>query len=130
MTDAAVAPAGTPAPQERVLAGHNRFSTQALTSLAKAACAEALDVPAQDVRVEWRDDDGLLALSVVSPVSIPGLGDVVRDASALAGGSVWDRAVNAKSAIRARVMQLSGSELSRVDVRISGVVLRTAGRVR
>lgn len=130
MTDAAVAPAGTPAPQERVLAGHNRFSTQALTSLAKAACAEALGVPAQDVRVEWRDDDGLLALSVVSPVSIPGLGDVVRDASVLAGGSVWDRAVNAKSAIRARVMQLSGSELSRVDVRISGVVLRTAGRVR
>ncbi|WP_144630072.1 hypothetical protein [Arthrobacter woluwensis] len=130
MTDAAVAPAGTPTPQQRVLAGHNRFSTQALTSLAKAACAEALDVPAQDVRVEWRDDDGLLALSVVSPVSIPALSEVVRDPSALAGGTIWDRAVHAKSAIRARVMQLSGSELSRVDIRISGVVHRTAGRVR
>jgi len=132
MTDAAVTAAGIPAPQARVLAGHNRFSTQALTSLAKAACAEALDVAAQDVRVEWHDDDGLLALSLVSPVSVPGLGEVVRDASVLnsAGGSIWDRAVNAKAAIRARVMQLSGSELSRVDIRVSGVVHRTAGRVR
>ncbi|MFJ3958147.1 hypothetical protein [Arthrobacter sp. NPDC090010] len=116
----------------RVLAGHNRFSNQALTSLAKAACAEVLDVPAHEVRVDWRDDDGLLALSLVTPLGMPGLSEIIRDPQALAasGGSIHERAVRAKEAIRARVMQLSGSELSRVDIRVSGVLQRTAGRVR
>ncbi|MDP5226426.1 MULTISPECIES: hypothetical protein [Arthrobacter] len=124
--------AAMPAEAPRVLAGHNRFSNQALTSLAKAACAEVLEVPAQEVRVEWRDDDGLLALSLVTPLGLPGLSEVVRDPEVLAaaGGSIWDRAVDAKADIRARVMQLSGSELSRVDIRISGVLQRTAARVR
>ena len=48
------------------MAGHTRISTQALTSVARAAAAEALGVPPQDVRVEWSDDDGLLALSLVT----------------------------------------------------------------
>ncbi|MGO4436085.1 hypothetical protein AB4Y88_23265, partial [Paenarthrobacter sp. RAF9] len=52
------------------LAGHNRISTQALTSLARAAAAEALGVEASDIRADWADDDGLLALSIVAPISI------------------------------------------------------------
>ena len=60
--------------------GHNRISTQALTSLAKAAAAEALGVEPHDVRADWSDDDGLLALSLVSPIRIPPLTAVLRDA--------------------------------------------------
>lgn len=121
-----------PALQGQVLAGHNRISTQALTSLAKAAAAEALGVPAQDVRADWSDDDGLLALSLVAPINIPPLKAVVADAARIAafGGSIWDRTVAAKALILATVTALSGARLSRVDIRISGVRISEGGRVK
>jgi hypothetical protein len=113
------------------LAGHNRISTQALTSLARAAAAEALGVPPQDVRADWSDDDGLLALSLVLPIRIPSLTAVLRGPGRVAGfgGSIRERAVAAKSVILDRVTELSGAQLSRVDIRISGVAITEGGRV-
>lgn len=117
---------------ERRLNGHNRISTQALSSLAKASAAKALGVPASDVRVDWADDDGLLALSVVSPVLVPPLTALVRDPRRLQGfgGSVLDRVIAAKADILGSVTALSGARLSRVDIRISGVKVSDGGRVR
>lgn len=114
-----------------VLSGHNRISTQALTSLAQAAAAEALGVEAQDVRVYWSDDGGLLALSLVAPIRIPPLKAVVRDPGRVAGfgGSIRDRTVAAKARILSTVTALSGASLSRVDIRISGVKPTEGGRV-
>lgn len=114
------------------LNGHNRISTQALTSLAKASASRSLGVPAHDIRVDWTDDDGLLALSVVAPVSVPPLAAVARDPGRLHvfGGSVLDRLVAAKSDILGSVTALSGAQLSRVDIRISGVKVSDGGRVR
>ncbi|MFJ4210782.1 hypothetical protein ACIPY2_20200 [Paenarthrobacter sp. NPDC089675] len=114
------------------LAGHNRISTQALTSLAQAAAAEALGVASSDIRADWSDDDGLLALSIVAPISIPALGDVLRNplrVQAL-GGSIWERAVAAKATVLETVTRLSGSQLSRVDIRISGAQVTEGGRVQ
>ena len=121
-----------PALPGQVLAGHNRISTQALTSLAKAAAAEALGVPAQDVRADWSDDDGLLALSLVAPINIPPLKAVAAHPGRVAafGGSIWDRTVAAKARILATVTALSGARLSRVDIRISGARISDGGRVR
>jgi hypothetical protein len=112
--------------------GHNRISTQALTSLAKAAAAQLLGVEAEDVRADWADDDGLLALSLVTPISIPPLNAVAADASRVdaAGGSILDRTVTAKARILAIVTELSGARLSRVDIRISGARISEGGRVR
>lgn len=120
-----------PAVRAQVLSGHNRISTQALTSLAKVAAAQALDVDAQDVRADWADDDGLLALALVSPIRIPPLAAVLRDPGKVAafGGSIWDRTVEAKSRILSTVTVLSGARLSRVDIRISGVKPSEGGRV-
>ena len=117
--------------QGRVLAGHNRISTQALTSLAQAAAAEALGVEAHDVRADWSDDDGLLALFLVSPIRIPPLASVLRSPERVAifGGSIRDRAIAAKSVILERVMELSGAQLSRVDIRVSGTTVSERGRV-
>lgn len=114
------------------MAGHNRISTQALTTLAQAAAAEALGVSPQVVRAEWSDDDGLLALSVVAPIQVPSLTEVLRDPRRVErfGGSVWDRAVAAKAAILERVTELSGSILSRVDIRISGARITEGARVQ
>ncbi|MFJ6077602.1 hypothetical protein ACIQC0_04740 [Pseudarthrobacter sp. NPDC092419] len=120
-----------PAPAQR-LNGHNRISTQALTSLARTAAALALDVDANDVRVQWTDDDGLLALSLVSPIKVPPLRDVARDPARVGafGGSIRDRAVAAKAQILATVTQLSGAQVSRVDIRISGARISEGGRVQ
>ncbi|WP_346958529.1 hypothetical protein [uncultured Arthrobacter sp.] len=116
----------------RLLAGHNRISTQALTSVARAAAAEALGVPPQDVRADWADDDGLLALSLVAPIAVPSLTAVLKDPARVTafGGSIWDRAVAAKAEILRRVTELSGAQLSRVDIRISGASVTEGGRVR
>jgi CO/xanthine dehydrogenase Mo-binding subunit len=115
-----------------VMAGHNRISTQALTSLARAAAAEALGVPAHDVRADWSDDDGLLALSLVLPIRIPPLTTVLRDPGRVGGfgGSIWERTVAAKAVILQRVAELSGAQLSRVDIRISGAAISEGGRVQ
>ena len=124
----------TPAPTVRgqALSGHNRISTQALTSLAKAAAANALGVNAQDVRADWADDDGLLALSLVTPISIPPLSAVALDPARVerSGGSIWDRTVKAKALILETVTELSGARLSRVDIRISGATINEGGRVQ
>jgi CO/xanthine dehydrogenase Mo-binding subunit len=119
------------APAQR-LSGHNRISTQALTSLARTAAALALGVDAHDVRVQWTDDDGLLALSLVSPIMVPPLRAVARDPGRVAtfGGSIRDRAVAAKTQIMATVTELSGAQLSRVDIRISGARISEGGRVQ
>ncbi len=114
----------------RELAGHNRISTQALTSVAKVAAARVLAVPAAQVRVGWNDEDGLLALSISSVISAPPLSAVSRDAARfLPEGSIIARATAAKARIQSQVEYLSGSRLSRVDVRISGLLMREDGRV-
>ncbi|WP_258804689.1 hypothetical protein [Pseudarthrobacter sp. NS4] len=124
----------TPVPTVRgqALNGHNRISTQALTSLAKAAAANALGVEAQDVRADWADDDGLLALFLVTPISIPPLKAVALDPGQVerTGGSIWDRTVKAKARILETVTELSGARLSRVDIRISGATVSEGGRVQ
>ena len=124
--------APAPAVRGQAFSGHNRISTQALTSLAKAAAAQALGVDPQEVRADWADDDGLLALSLVTPISIPPLRSVELDPSRVtaAGGSIWERTVAAKGRILATVSELSGSRLSRVDIRISGARISEGGRVQ
>ncbi|WP_428985742.1 hypothetical protein [Sinomonas terricola] len=115
----------------RTLAGHNRVSTQALTSLAQAAAAAQFGVRPSEVRATWTDDAGLLALSVVSPIAVPDLGSIASAADvAAAGGTVWERASAAKGAILRSVAGLSGTHLSRVDIRIAGVRPAAERRVR
>ncbi|TLM87031.1 hypothetical protein [Pseudarthrobacter sp. NamE5] len=123
--------APAPAVRAQALNGHTRISTQALTSLAKAAAAQALGVDGEDVRADWTDDDGLLALSLVTPISVPPLRTVASHPGRVAasGGSIWDRTVSAKAHILATVTELSGARLSRVDIRISGVRISEGGRV-
>jgi hypothetical protein len=123
------AEAATPS---RQYSGHNRISTQALTSLAKAAAAEALGIHAHDVRADWTDDGGLLALSLVAPIQVPSLTAVLRDPGRVqsVGGSIWDRTVHAKTDILTKVTELSGASLSRVDIRISGAHVTEGSRVR
>ena len=123
---------GTTVGAERGLSGHTRISTQALTSVARAAAADVFDVEPSSVRVSWMDDAGSLALSVSSPISVPSLGAVRVHPERVArtGGNIVDRATAAKSSILAKVEHLTGSHLSRVDIRISGIRSTAEGRVQ
>ncbi|GAA3291916.1 hypothetical protein ACFFON_00420 [Arthrobacter citreus] len=114
------------------LAGHNRISTQALTSTAKAAAAEFFDVPPSAIRVAWSDDQGMLAMSLSLPVSLPALNRIAADPGLIArsGGSVWDRAHAAKPFLKDKVTGLTGSLVSRVDIRVTGVQISEGSRVR
>ena len=116
----------------RGLSGHNRISTQALTSIARAAAAEIFQVAPTAVRVSWADDAGALALSLSSPISVPSLAAVRNNPDGLArgGGSIAARAIAAKASILGRVEHLTGSRLSCVDIRISGIQPSEQGRVQ
>ncbi len=111
--------------------GHNRISTQALTSTAKAVAASTFDIPPRSIRADWTDDAGLLALSLAMPIAIPALDRVSRDTGLVDGfgGSIWDRAGLAKTVILENVIQLTGSRLSRVDIRFTGIIVTGGGRV-
>ncbi|WP_309081367.1 hypothetical protein [Zhihengliuella sp.] len=110
------------------LAGHTRISTQALSGVAKAIASDLFQVPPGRINVVLDDDLGRLAIGINLPLPLhaPGAGS----------GSVWDRAVRTRDEIRAGFTRLTGSEVSRIDVRVTGLVLpghrhrtgRTEGR--
>ncbi|NKX51611.1 hypothetical protein HER39_13755 [Arthrobacter deserti] len=114
------------------MAGHTRVSTQALPTTAQGVAAEVLGIPPELVRATWRDDSGSLALSLSLPLGIPSLDRVLADPELVAGfgGTVRDRAQAAKGLILERIARLSGSVLSRVDIRVTGVRVQEGGRVR
>lgn len=113
------------------MAGHTRISTEALTSVAKYAASQVLLAPPAQVRVHWSDDSGALALSVSSAMGAPSLSDVRRNPARVeqSGGTVMARAIAAKALILGEVERLTGSQLSRVDIRISGLIPNSTGRV-
>ncbi|GAB3271532.1 hypothetical protein GCM10027562_40390 [Arthrobacter pigmenti] len=91
-----------------------------------------LQIPAEQVKADWNDDGGLLALSLVLPLGIPALSRIVRDPAVVdnTGGPIWDRALAAREVVLERVESLTGSQLSRVDIRITGIRIQEGGRVQ
>ncbi|WP_052274126.1 hypothetical protein [Arthrobacter sp. L77] len=113
------------------LAGHNRITTQALTSTAQAVAGDVLGVPPAQIRASFSDDRGLLALLLALPLPVPPLARVVREPDLVGtfGGPLWARADAARSPILERVQELTGTRLSRVDIRIIGSTVTRGARV-
>lgn len=110
-------------------AGHNRISTQALTSVAQAAAAETFGVQPNDVRASFSDDAGRLAISLATPIMVLPL-SALRTGKNRTGESIWQRTIAAKKQVLDKVGYLTGSQISRVDIRITGVQLRQNGGTR
>ncbi|NYE96142.1 putative alkaline shock family protein YloU [Psychromicrobium silvestre] len=136
MTEATTqAPAVIPAASNEALAGHNRISTAALNSVAQAAAAESFGVQVNEVRVSFSDAAGRLAISLATPIAVPSLTAlaVAHDEAAAArlaesGGSIWLRTIAAKKDVLDKVGYLTGSDVARVDIRITGVRLPQQSR--
>ena len=106
-----------------LLAGHTRISTQALTSSARIIASEVFDVQPGSIKVTLNDEFGALALRLSLPLPIAPLA-YDRPEKLDASESVMARARDARSTLRDRFVELTGSHVSRVDVRVTGVVLR------
>lgn len=130
MTATAVLASAPPA--GHVSRGRTRITAKALNRVVSAVTADALGVGTARVRVDLDDQDGLLVLTVTTPIRVVSLERVrtQKDALRRAGGSVLDRAARAQEIIRDRVNGLTGSSIGRVTVRISGVDIQPEERVR
>ncbi|GAA3709872.1 hypothetical protein GCM10022377_24410 [Zhihengliuella alba] len=96
------------------LAGHTRISTQALSGVARAIASDLFAVPPGRINVVLDDDLGRLAIGLNLPLPLHAPGPQ--------GASVWDRAVLTRDEVRDRFTRLTGSEVSRIDVRVTGLL--------
>lgn len=112
--------------------GRTRVTARAIDRVATAVAADELGVAARSVSVAVSDDSGLLELVVDSPLRVPALSRVRDDPEAvkLGGGTVLERAARAQDGIRGRVSELTGSRVSRVTVRLTGVSITPERRVK
>lgn len=111
--------------------GRTRIAAKALEHVAVAIAAETLGVPAGRVAVQLVDDRGALALLVTAPMRAVPLRRVgaAPDAVSRSGGSILDRASAATATIAAQLEHLSGSHVSKVSLRVSGLEIAQEGRV-
>lgn len=104
-------------------AGHTRVNAQALTATARAVAANVFGVEVGLVRAFLRDDAGYLALTVHLPLPLSGT-------AGTAGSTVLDRVRDRRAEIGEQFSGLTGSLVSRVDVRVTGIVGSAAERSR
>lgn len=96
--------------------GRVEITARALTTLARAAAAERLRVPAKRLRVGIDDEQGSLALDVTGPIRDQP--DIVRAAASAADD------------IKQRVSELAGRRVGRTHIELTGLVREHEDRVR
>lgn len=110
---------------DRAASGSTTIAPRALRRLVSALTADALRVEASDVAVDLVDHDGLLSVVARTPIHLRPLGDPARRTD----GTLLERLESAQTSIRDRCLQLSGSTVGRVELRVTGVDLRERRRV-
>ncbi|MCJ1697202.1 MULTISPECIES: hypothetical protein [Rathayibacter] len=105
--------------------GRTTISSRAVRRIVSAVTADALDVGPSDVSVDLDDDGGSLHVVAQAPIRVSPLGETDRRSS----GTLLDRLAEAQTLIRDRCLELTGSSIGRVDLRITGVDLRERRRV-
>lgn len=126
-TSEEVLPEETPATR-----GRTRIVPRALRQIVGVVTAESLGVQPKDVSVELGDDHGLLALTISTSIRVASLQRVTREPALIArtGGSILARSASSQTEIRRRVGELTGADIGRVTVRLTGVDVTPERRVR
>jgi len=104
--------------------GRTTITSRAVRRVVSAVTADALEVPATDVSVTLTDDGGKLAVEARTPIRIPAL-----SARPDQGGTLVERLTVAQTQVRDRVLDLTGSTVGRVDLRITGARIQERRRV-
>lgn len=105
--------------------GHVRVSPRALSSAAAQLAAATFNVPAGRVGVSLQDEAGGLALRLNLPLPVLPLS--LSPGPVPAGDSVRDRALNLRAPLRRAFETATGTSLSRVDVRVTGIIALKGG---
>jgi hypothetical protein len=116
--------AGQPETPSRALRGRTTITSRAVRRVVAAVTADALEVPAIDVAVTLTDDAGKLAVEARTPIRIPALAARPEE-----GGTLVERLTRAQTTVRDRVLDLTGSTVGRVDLRITGARIQERRRV-
>jgi hypothetical protein len=90
-------------------------------------CATALQVDRGSVTAKVSSTRGQMTVTVASPLSIPPLDD---DTAVHAAGSIVDRLSATQTSLRERIGRVTGREVARVNITISGAILSKARRVQ
>ncbi|RPE77621.1 MULTISPECIES: alkaline shock response membrane anchor protein AmaP [unclassified Frondihabitans] len=114
------------------LPGRTKIAPRALDRVVSAVTADALGVNNKKVSVDLNDDDGNLSLTVSAPIRVPSLVRIENEPGVVdrQGGPLLERAKTAQEQIRTRVQQLTGNQVARVIVKITGVDIQEERRVR
>lgn len=123
VTNTAVTNTVAPVEAARASAGRTRIAPKALTSLIGGLAADALRVHRGGVRVAVSDDNGSLSIDITTPIVVAPLARIAKERGLLAqyGGTMLERAAGAQAEVRERTQQLTGSLVSRVNVRFSSM---------
>lgn len=98
--------------------GHTRITSRALTQAAEAVAAQAFGLPAGTVKASLRDDAGLLAITVAVPLPVlPLLELPAADADGVP--TVFEQSELARAAIIKHTGAVTGTTVSRVDIRLT-----------
>lgn len=122
----------TPTATARISRGRTRILPRALRQIVGMVTAESLGVTPNQVSVELGDDHGVLTLKISTPIRVVSLKRVTRDAALIerTGGTILARSATSQTAIRRRVGELTGADIGRVTVCLTGVDLTPERRVR
>lgn len=123
-----VAPAVAP----RASRGRTRIAPRALRQIVSRVTAESLGVNPNQVGVDLGDDHGMLALTISTPIRVVALSRVTREPAVIArtGGTILARSATSQTEIRRRVGELTGADIGRVTVHLTGVDVTPERRVR
>ncbi|SEM86549.1 hypothetical protein E3O25_04625 [Cryobacterium sp. TMT1-3] len=112
--------------------GRTRIVPRALRQIVGMVTAESLGVTPNQVSVELGDDHGRLALTISTPIRVVSLQRVTREPALIArtGGTILARSATSQTEIRRRVGELTGADIGRVTVRLTGVDVSPERRVR
>lgn len=108
------------------LVGHNRISTRALESTARFAASESLGIDPEELKANVGDDGGNLALSLFLPVLVTSLNRQPDTQQP----NAWQRLNAVKAQVAERVSELTGSQVGRVDIRVTGAQISEGARIQ
>ena len=117
--------------------GRNRISSKAIRAVVSAITASELGITANKVDVQLSDDNGGLAIGISAPIAIAALASVRTGWSrpAVQGATpaqptLIERVTTAQNIIRGRMLDLTGSSVGAVNIRLTGTQIQGEVRVR